>query len=61
MKILIRDHIRKVILEATAIATGVFAALLADNWNEERKDQQLAQQILDGIALDLNLNSERLA
>lgn len=60
MKILIGDQIRKLMLEATAIAIGVFVALLADNWNEERKDQQLAQQFLDGIALDLNLNSERI-
>lgn len=55
-----RDSIRKVMLEATAIAIGVFAALLADNWNEERKEQQLARQFLDEIALDMNLNAERI-
>lgn len=55
-----RNSIRKVILEAVAIAIGVSAALLADNWNEDRKDQQLARQFLDGIALDVNLNSERI-
>ena len=55
-----RNSIRKVMLEAVAIAIGVSAALLADNWNEDRKDQQLARQFLDGIALDVNLNSERI-
>jgi len=60
MKINNTEQIRKVLLEATAIAIGVFTALLVDNWNEERKDQQLAQQFLEGIALDLNLNSERI-
>lgn len=54
------DYIRKILLEATAIAIGVFVALLADNWNEERKDRQIGQQFLYGIALDVNLNTERI-
>ena len=56
-----RDSIRKAILEAAAIAVGVFLALLADNWNEERKEQQLAHEFLDGVALDLNINSEQIS
>ena len=55
-----RDAIRKAMLEAAAIAIGVFVALLADNWNEDRKDRQIARQFLDGITLDLNLNTERI-
>ena len=61
MKTSNRVAIRKAMLEAAAIALGVFAALLADNWNEDRKDQQLAQQYLDGIALDLNINADRIS
>jgi hypothetical protein len=60
MKSVSKEAVRKATLEAVAIAIGVFAALYADNWNEERKDQQLARQFLDGIALDMNLNSERI-
>ena len=61
MKSVSKDAIRKAMLEAAAIAIGVFVALLADNWNEDRKDQQLAHQFLNGIALDLNLNAERIS
>ncbi len=61
MKSVSKEAVRKATLEAVAIAIGVFAALYADNWNEERKDQQLARQFLDGIALDMNLNSERIS
>ncbi len=60
MKSVSKEAVRKATLEAVAIAIGVFAALYADNWNEDRKDHQLARQFLDGIALDMNLNSERI-
>ena len=61
MKSVNRDAIRKAMLEAAAIAIGVFAALLAENWNEDRRDQQLAGEFLNGIVLDLNLNEERIS
>ncbi len=61
MKSVSKDAIRKAMLEAAAIAIGVFAALFADNWNEDRKDQQVARQFLNGIKLDMNLNSERIS
>lgn len=55
-----RNTFRKAIIEALAIAVGVFLALLADNWNENRKDREIAEQFLDGIVLDLTLNNERI-
>jgi hypothetical protein len=42
--------------EAAVIAVGVFLALAADNWNDHRKERQLEQDFLDGIALDLERN-----
>lgn len=56
-----KNSVQKAMLEAAAIAIGVFAALLADNWNEDRKDQQLAREFLNSVALDMNLNAERIS
>jgi hypothetical protein len=54
------DTFRRAVIETVVIAVGVFVALAADNWNEDRKDRQLEQQFLEGVALDLTVNSERI-
>jgi hypothetical protein len=41
MKSVSKEAVRKATLEAVAIAIGVFAALYADNWNEEQKISSL--------------------
>ena len=51
---------RRFAAEALAIAAGVFIALLVDNWNEDRKDRQIAWEFLEGIELDLHQNNERI-
>ena len=52
--------LRRASIEALVIAIGVLTALLADNWNEDRKDRQVAQQFLDGVVLDLKINTEQI-
>jgi len=54
------DTVRRALIEAAVIAVGVFLALAADNWNDSRKERQLEQDFLDGIALDLRINSESI-
>jgi hypothetical protein len=54
------DTLRRALFEAAVIAVGVFLALAADNWNDDRKDRQLEQDFLDGIALDLERNKQNV-
>jgi len=55
------DTIRRALFEAAVIAVGVFLALAADNWNDDRKERQLEQDFLDGIVLDLQINNDSIA
>ena len=52
------DTVRRALFESAVIAVGVFLALAADNWNDNRKEHQLEQDFLDGIAQDLRINNE---
>lgn len=47
---------RRIVVEFLVVALGVLAALAADNWNDARKERQLEQAFLDGIALDMQKN-----
>ena len=60
MLMLSPDTLRRAVIETVVIAVGVFVALAADNWNEDRMDRQLEQQFLEGVALDLTINSARI-
>jgi hypothetical protein len=54
------DTFRRAVLETMVIAIGVFAAIAADNWNDDRKDRLLEQQFLESIALDLTKNANHI-
>lgn len=60
MLILKANTFHRALIEAVVVAVGVFFALAADNWNDTRKERQLEQDFLAGIALDLQLNIERI-
>lgn len=42
------------------VMLGVYLGLLANNWNESKKDEKLSNQVLKSIASELNFNKKEL-
>ena len=56
-----RPGVWKLVTEVTFISLGVFLALLADQWREDRATQALAQSSLRGFRAEIIANRGRVA